>query len=540
MSSLLASTLDLPIILEGTLRTVAEIEQTDRGILLLWDEEKHCLRTGANFGFDRDFTQWIETAPMNSSASGMCFQGRKRITIEDVEQGDVLPIFRDVARRAGFRAVHSTPLISRGGQNIGVLSVHFEQPRRPSPRIIRLADLCARQAVDFIESAQLYEQQKESNRYKDEFLATLSHELRNPLAPISNSLNLLRLCDDVSPTVAEVRDIMEYQVSQMGRLIDDLLEVSRINSGKIELRRERIELSAIISRAVETSRPLIDGAGHQLAITLPSTHLELDADGVRLIQVIANLLNNAAKYTDRGGQIWLTAQLEKGAAVISVRDTGIGISADMLPQVFGMFAQLGKTGHKQSGLGIGLALAKHLVELHGGSIVAQSDGPGKGSEFIVRLPLARKKLATRVATPKTPSVSKLLTTRRILIVDDTHAAVYVLGKLLEAMGQSVHTEQDASSALQYVQNERPDIVISDIGMPKMNGYDFARSIRRQPELNDVVLVALTGYGQDSDRRAAKEAGFDHHIVKPVSLEALHNLLAVASQRSESTISMGSI
>jgi CheY-like chemotaxis protein len=275
-----------------------------------------------------------------------------------------------------------------------------------------------------------------------------------------------------------------------------------------------------------------------LAITLPSARLELDADETRLIQVVANLLNNAAKYMDRGGQIWLNVQPKKGEAVISVRDTGIGISAEMLPQVFGMFAQLGKTGHAKSGLGIGLALAKHLVELHGGRIVARSDGPGLGSEFTVRLPLAGKKRSLRVAARKQQDVRKPLPNRRILIVDDTHAAVYVLGKLLEAMGQLVHTEQSANLALEYVRIERPDIVISDIGMPEMNGYDFARSIRRQSELNDVILVALTGYGQESDRRAAKEAGFDHHIVKPVSLEALHDLLSKASRSSKSTISVG--
>jgi PAS domain S-box-containing protein len=538
MSSLLASTLELPIILDGTLRTVAEIEQTDRGLLLLWDNEKHRLQVGANLGFEETFIRWVENSSLDSSASGMCFSSRKRIIIDDIEHRDTLPRFRDAARRAGFRAVHSIPLISRRGLAIGVLSVHFKQPYSPSHRIMRLADLCSRQAVDFIEGAQLYEQQKESNRYKDEFLATLAHELRNPLAPLSNSLNLLRLCDDVPPVVEEMRDIMEHQVSQMGRLIDDLLEVSRISRGKLELRKERVDLSAIISRAVETSRPLIDAAGHQLAITLPSARLELDADAARLIQVVANLLNNAAKYMDREGQIWLTVQPEKAEAVISVRDAGIGISAEMLPQVFGMFAQLGKTGHTKSGLGIGLALAKHLVELHGGSIVARSDGPGMGSEFTVRLPLVGKKRASRVASPRPQVVRKPLPNRRILIVDDTHAAVYVLGKLLGVMGQSVHTEQNAKLALEYVRIERPDIVISDIGMPEMDGYDFARSIRRQPELNDVILVALTGYGQESDRRAAKEAGFDYHIVKPVSVEALHNLLAEASQRSDSIISVG--
>ena len=366
----------------------------------------------------------------------------------------------------------------------------------------------------------------EANRRKDEFLATLAHELRNPLAPIRNSLHLLRLSGDLSPSLDPVREIMERQVDQMVRLIDDLLDVSRISSGKIELQKEAIELATVVSLAVPTAQPAIDAAGHQLALSLPAEPIILDADPVRLAQIIGNLLNNAAKYTKPGGQIWLTAHIDREEAVISIRDTGLGIPADMLPLVFNMFAQVDRTiTRAQGGLGIGLTLAKTFVEMHGGRIEAHSDGPDQGSEFIVYLPMMRDShLRSAVTSPlrgSPPSFSR----HRILVVDDTRAAGYVLGKLLETMGQQMHTVTDAAAALDRVRRERPDLVISDIGMPNMDGYELARRLRNEPGMEGVLLVALTGYGQDSDKQRAKEAGFDYHLVKPVSLEALQDLLA---------------
>jgi PAS domain S-box-containing protein len=365
----------------------------------------------------------------------------------------------------------------------------------------------------------------EANRRKDEFLATLAHELRNPLAPLRNSLHLLRLSGELSSSLDPVRDIMERQVEQMVRLIDDLLDVSRISRGKIELQKEAVELVTIVSTAVETAQPLIDAAGHQLALSLPAEPMILDADPVRLAQIIGNLLNNAAKYTNPGGQIWLTAHNEGNEAVISVRDTGLGIPADMLPLVFEMFAQVDRTlTRAQGGLGIGLTLAKTLVEMHGGRIVAHSDGPDQGSEFLVYLPMLRDSQRRPAQTsPKQSSRTSVLR-RRILVVDDTRAAGYVLGKLLETMGQQIFTATDAAAALESARRERPDLVISDIGMPNMDGYELARRLRKEPGLEGLLLVALTGYGQESDKQRAKEAGFDYHLVKPVSLEALQDLL----------------
>jgi len=366
---------------------------------------------------------------------------------------------------------------------------------------------------------------KDADRRKDEFLATLAHELRNPLAPIRNSLHLLRLSGDLSPALTQVREIMERQVNHMVRLIDDLLDVSRISRGKIELRKESVELATIVATAVEANHQLIEGAGQQLALSLPAEPIYLDADPVRLAQIIGNLLNNAAKYTPSGGQIWLAAHVDAGQAVFSVRDNGLGISPEMLPRVFDMFAQLDSTiSRSQGGLGIGLTLTKSFVEMHGGRIEARSDGPGLGSEFVVRLPLSnetkRRAPAPIAAAPSAPTLRSL----RVLIVDDAQAAGFVLGKLLEKMGQQVTTATDPFTALEIARRDRPEIVISDIGMPLMDGYQLAENLRREPGLEKVPLVALTGYGQESDKERAKNAGFDFHLVKPVSLEMLRDLL----------------
>jgi len=522
MGMRLSNTLELQPILDETLRTAAAIEGTSLGLLSLYDADDDHLNVGASLGFDEDFLKLIEGMPASGVAYGTCFQERRRVIVADVESDLLFASHREAARQAGFQAVHSTPLITRLGRVIGVLSTHFREPHEPSEREMRLIDLCARQAVDFIENARLYGQLLEADHRKDEFLATLAHELRNPLAPISNALQLLRLSDDVSPAVVQVREVMERQVNHMVRLIDDLLEVSRITRGKTELRKEMVNLTSVIGNAVETSRPLIEAAGHQLAITISPGPMTLEGDAVRLAQVVANLLNNAAKYTDPGGQIWLTARREEGNAVVSVRDTGVGIPAEMLPRIFDMFTQVDRTRTRaQGGLGIGLTLAKSLVELHDGCIEAHSDGFGRGSEFIVRLPLVANHQLSTVMPSATDRQS--FTARRILVVDDSTASTHTLARLLEKLGQNVQTVHDAASALQQARIEPPDVVISDIGMPRMDGYELARRLREDMGLK-VVLVALTGYGRETDKRQSFEAGFDFHLVKPVSFDALQDLL----------------
>jgi PAS domain S-box-containing protein len=365
---------------------------------------------------------------------------------------------------------------------------------------------------------------KQADRRKDEFLATLAHELRNPLAPLRNSLHILQLTAGGEPTVGRLCETMERQVNHLVRLVDDLLEVSRITRGKIELRRENVELAAIARNAIETSRPLIDGAQLQLAISLPHEPIVLFGDPVRLAQIFANLLNNAAKYTNEGGQIWFTARKEAGNVVVSIRDTGIGIPNDVLPKIFDMFMQVDRaTNRSQGGLGIGLTLVRSLVELHEGTITVHSEGPGKGSEFIVRLPLAKADPASK-QSPSPRGADHILPSRRILVVDDNVDSATSLGMLLKYLGADIQVAHDGPAALASIESYRPDVVLLDIGMPGMDGYEVAKRVRQRSEFDQVILIALTGWGQDEDRRRTREAGFDHHLVKPADISALQSLL----------------
>ncbi len=377
---------------------------------------------------------------------------------------------------------------------------------------------------DLTERMQDEEALKEADRRKDEFLATLAHELRNPLAPLRNSVNILQLSASDDPTVARLCETMERQVAHLVRLVDDLMEVSRITRGKIELRKEPVELAAVLRHAMETSRPLIDAGRIQLAISLPQERIVVNGDPVRLGQVFANLLNNAAKYTNEGGQIWLTARQENKEAVISVRDTGIGIPADVLPKVFEMFMQVDRaTNRSQGGLGIGLTLVRSLVELHEGAIVVHSEGPGAGAEFIVRLPVAAEQGETG-SVAAVAEQRRSVPSRRILVVDDNVDSAATLGMLLKYLGAEVHVVHDGASALSAVERYRPDIVLLDIGMPEMDGYEVARRIRKHQEFQHITLIALTGWGQEDDRRRTREIGFDHHLVKPADIAALQELL----------------
>ncbi len=366
---------------------------------------------------------------------------------------------------------------------------------------------------------------READRRKDEFLATLAHELRNPLAPIRSGLHLLRIADPVSETAEQARAMMERQTSHLVRLVDDLLEVSRISRGKLALRSEPVELAAIVGAAVETSRPLIEAAGHELRIDLPSDILTLQADPVRLAQVIANLLNNAAKYTESGGTIQLSVRREGRKAMISVRDNGIGIAPEMLSRVFEMFAQIGGGPQRAAGgLGIGLTLARSLVELHGGSIEARSAGLGLGCEFVVRLPLLSALQPRRPVADQAEDFRH--SPRRILVVDDNVDAAQSLGMLLRQMGHEVQVEHDGLAAIEAAQAGRPELVLLDISMPGLDGFEVVRRLRQDPQFSSVRMVAITGHGQDEDRRKSREAGFDAHLVKPIASEELRRLLEI--------------
>lgn len=364
----------------------------------------------------------------------------------------------------------------------------------------------------------------EADRRKDEFLATLAHELRNPLAPIRNGLEVMRLAG-TGGRIEQARSMMERQMTQLVRLVDDLLDVSRVTSGKLELRKERLELRAVIDAAIETSLPVIDEAGHKLSVDLPNHSIVLDGDQIRLAQVISNLLNNSAKYTPKGGKIRLTVRCGDGMAVVSVADDGIGIPPNMLNKVFQMFSQVDRDLEKTTGgLGLGLALVKGLVEMHGGTIHAHSEGEGHGSEFILKLP-AVLSLDKKEEHIKADELFNSLPSRRILLADDNRDSTEWLGQLLEMTGNEVRTAHDGLQALAEAEAFRPDVILLDIGMPGLNGHETCRRIREQPWGKDVALIAMTGWGQEEDRRQSREAGFDHHLVKPVELTVLEKLLS---------------
>ena len=379
--------------------------------------------------------------------------------------------------------------------------------------------------LDITDRQQMADVLADADRRKDDFLATLAHELRNPLAPVSNALQLMRMSDNLNSETAELRSLMERQISHLIRLVDDLMEVSRISRGKIELQKTQVELSTILRSAIEICQPRIEEAGHELIVDLATDAIELNVDQVRLSQVIANLLTNSAKYMEAGGRIDLKTKLEGDEVTIVVRDTGLGIPKHQLTQVFEMFTQMEHTRqHTHGGLGIGLALAKSLVEMHGGTISAQSDGIGKGSTFIVRLPVSKSSISIPIVEqPLNDDPIRL--DRKIFIVDDMRSARFVLEKLLTKMGQTVRTFDNAASCLEALKDDTPDIIISDIGMPDLDGYEFARLVRLNPMLQAVKLVALTGYGRIRDRERARKAGFDHHLVKPVSIDDVHQLLS---------------
>jgi CheY-like chemotaxis protein len=382
-----------------------------------------------------------------------------------------------------------------------------------------------RAAIDnarlYEESRRLVERLSEADRRKDEFLATLSHELRNPLAPLRNSVQLLRMQEAADPGAAPIHQLMDRQVDHLVRLVDDLLEVSRISRGTFELRRERVELATVVRNAVDTSNPLIHGAGHQLTVSLPREALWLDGDPVRLAQILANLLNNAATYTEHGGRISVRAWREDGHALIAVRDNGTGIAAEALPRLFQMFHRGSASSRRNpSGLGIGLSLARGLAEMHGGTITVKSEGPGQGSEFTVRLPLA----ASQPAQALDRGPDDVLPPRRILVVDDNRDAADSMGLVLARAGAEVEVVHDGATALDRVERFHPALVLLDIGMPGMDGYEVARRIRARPALQGIQLVALTGWGQAEDRLRSREAGFDHHLIKPAGIDELCALL----------------
>ena len=424
--------------------------------------------------------------------------------------------------RAGERVDHfETVRVRRDGTTVDVsLTI---SPIRDDEGLIVGASKIARDITDRKLAEQriysLLTELREADHLKDEFLAMLGHELRNPMAPISNMLEILKRAGGNESLVQEARGTMERQLAQLARLVDDLVDVSRITRGKLEMRQERLDLVSSVHHAVEACRPLAERSRVRLDITVPEQPVFVDADPVRLIQVFGNLLNNACKFSPEGGRVSLEVRREGEEVSIAVRDEGVGIPPEKLARVFDMFVQLDRTLERTGGgLGIGLTLVRRIVRMLGGTVTAHSEGPGRGSEFVVRLPAVTERRSERrpILTPE-PSVVPV---RTILVVDDNADAAFSLAALLRITGNEAHVAHDGVTAVEAAERYRPDVVLLDIGLPRLNGYEACRRIRERPWGGNVVIVAMTGWGQESDRLKSREAGFDHHMVKPVDYAQL--------------------
>ncbi|MFC5479584.1 hybrid sensor histidine kinase/response regulator [Massilia suwonensis] len=437
----------------------------------------------------------------------------RTLLVSDVDRELAAADGADMFNAIGIKAIICCPLV-KGGRLVAMMAVHQREPRAWSEDEVALVEAVVERCWAHIERVRSTEALVDADRRKSEFLATLAHELRNPLAPIRNGLELLRMGSAKPELQANVRAMMERQVGHMVHLINDLLDIARVSSGKVVLKREPLDVQAVVASAVETSMPLIEAGGHTLEVDLPQEPLSVEGDAVRLSQVLGNLLANAAKYTPQGGRIAVSARREGMEAVIAVSDTGIGIAAESLPEVFEMFTQVSRSiDRARGGLGIGLALVRHLVQLHGGSVGAASAGINAGSTFTVRLPLGGDRTEKPPAA-HAPAMAAPARPLRVLVADDNVDAADTLSALLRLDGHLVQVAHDGAEAVHMAASFRPEIAFLDIGMPQLDGYGAARAIRTLPGLQGLRLVALTGWGAQEDRRRSREAGFDAHLLKP--------------------------
>ncbi|HEX3097096.1 MAG TPA: ATP-binding protein [Usitatibacter sp.] len=521
---------------EGTLKRIAQIALpgfADWAEVTVLDRSHHVRRLAA-LHWDPERTRFAEELerryPIDEKGTARrAIRSGQAVLVPDVDEQMLREVARsgehlELLRSLKLRSYLCVPMRSKDRILGAIAFATSESGRAFTEFDLEVVEELARRAAIALENARLVRELKEADRRKDEFLAVLAHELRNPLAPVRNAIEILRSLPPPSPQLQWTHDVIDRQVRQLSRLVDDLLDVSRITSGKIELRKERVELAAAVRIALESSRPLIERGGHELTVRVTSQPVWLDADLARLAQVLSNLVNNAAKYTRPGGHIWVTAERRDGEAVVCVRDNGIGIEPRMLSRIFDMFTQAGSAGaHSQGGLGIGLTLVRRLVELHGGRVEARSDGIGRGSEFVVHLPVAPGEGAADTPREKADGAAATPASRRILVVDDHRDAADSLCVLLKSRGHDVRVAYDGIEAIGAAVTFQPDVVLLDIGLPKLSGHDAARRIR-EARGEDVLLIAVTGWGQQEDRRRAKEAGFDHHLTKPVDPSAISRLI----------------
>jgi signal transduction histidine kinase len=517
---------DVNALYQQILDAATSIMHSDFASVQMLEEEN--LRLLAWRGFHPDSGRFWQQVCHDSAAScGKVLHTGERYVIVDTEESEALAGTADLAeyRRSGIRAVQSTPLRSRSGELIGVISTHWRVPYEPTTGELRLFDVLARLTADLMDRSKVEQALREDARRKNEFLAVLSHELRNPLAPLTTGLELLRRPENEPGLIESIHSMMDRQVSHLTRLVNDLLDLSRISRGTIELQRAPLGVRVVIEAAVELARPLIDQRRHHLIVEHDGGALTVNGDLARLTQVVANVLGNAAKYTDAEGTIRLRAGPEGGLAVIRVRDSGLGIPTAQLEEVFEMFTQVREHRVRSGGggLGIGLALSRRLIELHGGSIEATSNGLGHGSEFIIRLPIAS---ATDNLDGKVHAAAGMpVVARKLLIVEDNVDTADTLRTALESLGHIVRVARDGAEGLRLFAQFAPEVVLLDIGLPGMNGYEAARRMRQLADGGDVSLVALTGWGQKSDRARAADAGFDAHLTKPATLDSLTSVLS---------------
>jgi signal transduction histidine kinase len=518
--------------LNEILDTARGLTGATKGNVQLLNADGATLSIVAQEGFDAAFLATFDQLPADDrrAACGRALSTARTVIIEDVEQDSDYEAFQDIARHCGYRAVISVPLFAADGSRLGCITVHFPQPHHPGDAEMRRLQLYCRQASDFIQRIRLEQTLRESqealqeaDRRKNEFLALLAHELRNPLAPIRYALATLERPEVTGEQKLKAEAIIERQVAHMSRLLDDLLDISRITRGSLELKCSEVDIAEVIETGIEAAQPFLDAKHHSLAVSLPEDPVVVNCDPVRLAQVFSNLLINAAKYTSEGGRVELVVTKGRPDVTISIRDNGIGIAPEMMPKLFQLFSQAHvPLERSEAGLGVGLALVRGLVNLHGGSVSARSAGPGQGSEFVIRLPVTDAS-ASVVETPD-PSRALAARSRRVLVLDDNRDAADSCATLLELQGHRTATAYTGMSGLALGEAFRPDVMLLDIGLPDVNGYELARRVRASDWGRGVQLIAITGWGQDADRQRAFEAGFDHHLTKPVTPQVIETLL----------------